>query len=120
MSTQFNPVQIYTVTEDYSGTRLDNCLLSKMKGIPRSKIYSIIRKGEVRVNKSRCRPSQKLQIGDEVRIPPYSNEHKATKKAENNLKDKPLIGFVGAPWTLLLYMLNKGSPKNNFDFNLIH
>ena len=94
MNTQFNPVTIYTVTEDYSGTRLDNCLLSKMKGIPRSKIYSIIRKGEVRVNKSRCKPSQKLQIGDEVRIPPYTNEHKVTKKAENNLKDKLINSII--------------------------
>ena len=94
MSIVFNPVQIYTVTEDYSGTRLDNCLLSKMKGIPRSKIYSIIRKGEVRVNKSRCKPSQKLEIGDEVRIPPYSNEHKVTKKAENILKDKLINSII--------------------------
>jgi len=94
VSTQFNPVQIYTVTEDYSGTRLDNCLLSKMKGIPRSKVYSIIRKGEVRVNKSRCKPSQKLEIGDEVRIPPYSNEPKTTKKAENILKDKLINSII--------------------------
>ena len=94
MSTVFNPVQIYTVTEDYSGTRLDNCLLSKMKGIPRSKIYSIIRKGEVRVNKSRCKPSQKLKIGDEVRIPPYSNERKVTKKAEDILKDKLINSII--------------------------
>jgi len=88
MDTQFNPVQFYKVTEDYAGVRLDNCLLSKMKGIPRSKIYSIIRKGEVRVNKSRCKPSQKLQTGDEIRIPPYTNNHKVTKKAENNIKDR--------------------------------
>ena len=54
----------------------------------------MLRKGEVRVNKSRCRPSQKLQIGDEVRIPPYSNEHKATKKAENNLKDKLINSII--------------------------
>ena len=42
--------------------------------------------------------------------------YEGIEKVKNNLKEKNLIGFVGAPWTLLLYMLNKESPKNNFDF----
>ena len=41
-------------------------------------------------------------------------------KVKTNLKEKNLIGFVGAPWTLLLYMLNQKSPKNSFDFNKIN
>jgi len=46
--------------------------------------------------------------------------YKGIEKVKKNLKDKNLIGFVGAPWTLLLYMINNGSPKNSFDFNKIN
>ena len=46
--------------------------------------------------------------------------YEGIKKVKSNLKEKNLIGFVGAPWTLLLYMLNKESPKNNFNFNKIN
>jgi len=45
--------------------------------------------------------------------------YKAIKRVKKEIKDKNLIGFVGAPWTLLMYMLNKQSPKNNFDINKI-
>ena len=46
--------------------------------------------------------------------------YKGIEKVKNKLSGKNLIGFVGAPWTLLLYMINKKSPKNNFDFNKIN
>ena len=46
--------------------------------------------------------------------------YKGIEKVKKNLRDKNLIGFVGAPWTLLLYMINNGSPKNSFDFNKIN
>jgi len=50
--------------------RLDNFLFKQFGSVPRTRIYRIIRKGEVRVNKKRCKPDYKLQIGDQVRIPP--------------------------------------------------
>ena len=71
MEEYFHPVSSYKVTSEYDGVRLDNCLISRLKGLPRTKIYSIIRKGEVRVNKSRSKPSLKLKQGDIIRIPPY-------------------------------------------------
>lgn len=63
-------VQFFTISEDESGQRLDNFLLSKLKGVPKSLIYRIVRKGEVRVNKGRIKPEYKLQANDVVRVPP--------------------------------------------------
>ena len=51
--------------------KIDNFLLGKFKDLPKSKIYSIIRKGEVRINGSRVKPHFKLSLGDKIRIPPY-------------------------------------------------
>jgi len=58
------------VGEEQAGQRLDNFLLARLKGVPRSRVYRIVRSGEVRVNSSRARPDQRLQIGDRVRVPP--------------------------------------------------
>ncbi len=63
-------VQFKTATDDDAGQRLDNYLARTLKGVPRSMIYRILRRGEVRVNKGRVGPSYKLQLGDEIRIPP--------------------------------------------------
>ena len=56
-----NKVQKITINKDYSGQRLDNFLLNYLKGVPKSKIYSIIRKGEVRVNLKRSKSEVKAQ-----------------------------------------------------------
>lgn len=58
------------ISEEMVGQRIDNFLLKQLKGVPKSKIYKLIRKGEVRVNKGRIKPLYKLCMGDEVRIPP--------------------------------------------------
>jgi len=59
-----------TVDAEAADRRLDNFLLTELKGLPRTRVYRLIRKGEVRVNKGRARPAYKLALGDVVRIPP--------------------------------------------------
>ena len=81
MKENFHQVTTYKVSSEYEGVRLDNCLIAKLKGLPRAKIYSIIRKGEVRVNKSRCKPSYRLKMEDIIRIPPYTTKPKLNKKS---------------------------------------
>ena len=45
--------------------------------------------------------------------------YEAIKKVREEIEKKSLIGFVGAPWTLFLYMINRQSPKKNFNFKEI-
>ena len=58
------------INQDNSERRIDNFLFSLYKNVPKTKIYNIIRKGEVRVNSKRIKPSYKLKIDDLIRIPP--------------------------------------------------
>ncbi|WP_018981467.1 23S rRNA pseudouridine(955/2504/2580) synthase RluC [Salinimonas chungwhensis] len=63
-------VRFVTVDADLAGQRIDNFLRTQLKGVPKSMIYRILRKGEVRVNKGRIKPEYKLQADDIVRVPP--------------------------------------------------
>jgi 23S rRNA pseudouridine955/2504/2580 synthase len=60
------------VTEDQAGVRLDNFLTRLLEGVPRSRVFRIVRRGEVRVNGKRASPETRLQSGDKVRVPPVS------------------------------------------------
>ena len=60
------------VTQDRDGQRLDNFLMARLKGVPRSVIYRIIRTGQVRINGGRSKPASRLEYGDIVRVPPAS------------------------------------------------
>ncbi|MDX1571787.1 MAG: RluA family pseudouridine synthase [Xanthomonadales bacterium] len=68
------------VSREREGQRLDNFLLGELKGAPRSLVYRLIRKGQVRVNGGRCKPMQKLATGDDVRIPPVKTAEKTEVK----------------------------------------
>lgn len=70
MNTANNRVQLLTIEAEQEGQRIDNYLKTQLKGVPKSLIYRILRKGEVRVNKKRIKPEYKLCTGDEVRVPP--------------------------------------------------
>ncbi len=63
-------VQLLEVAPELAGQRIDNFLRTQLKGVPKTMIYRILRKGEVRVNKGRVKPEYKLQAGDIVRVPP--------------------------------------------------
>lgn len=58
------------VDAQHQGQRLDNFLASELPGVPRSLVYRLIRKGQVRVNGGRARPGARLSEGDDVRVPP--------------------------------------------------
>ncbi len=85
-----------TITADDEGQRLDNYLARTLRGVPRSLLYRILRRGEVRVNRGRVQPSYKLQRGDEIRIPPVRvTAEKVTVPSSNlrlvqDLKDRIL------------------------------
>ena len=85
------PVKILKVNQDNDGRRIDNYLMSIYKNIPKSKIYSIIRKGEVRINSVRVKPNSKIQSDDLIRIPPYLTEDKKDFKQIIDKKLKNLI-----------------------------
>ncbi|GLS26516.1 23S rRNA pseudouridine(955/2504/2580) synthase RluC [Marinibactrum halimedae] len=65
-------VQFIEVEDHFIGQRIDNFLLARLKGVPKSRVYKVLRKGEVRVNKSRVKPEYRLRSGDIVRVPPIT------------------------------------------------
>ena len=66
----YSSVQFVEIDADQSGQRIDNFLIARLKGVPKSRIYRILRKGEVRVNRARVKPEYRLSAGDTVRLPP--------------------------------------------------
>ena len=80
-----NSVTTTLITENEHGQRLDNLLLKKCKGVPKSHVYSIVRSGQVRVNGRRAEVSYRLQSGDLLRMPPLRiavAEHEVVAGAE--------------------------------------
>src|SRR3569623_2269777 len=66
------------VEEQSEGQRIDNYLINHLTGVPKSFIYRILRRGEVRVNKGRIKPDYRLHSGDVVRVPPLRRPEATT------------------------------------------
>ncbi|MEE9447761.1 MAG: RluA family pseudouridine synthase [Arenicellales bacterium] len=77
----FSQVSWQEIDEHSVGQRIDNFLMRILKGVPKSRVYRILRKGEVRVNKKRAKPDYKLKLGDQLRIPPI----RVAQKNDNEL-----------------------------------
>ena len=76
-------VRFAEVDEERAGQRVDNFLLRELKGVPKTRVYRALRKGEIRVNKGRTKADYRLQQGDLVRIPPLRT---------NQQRPEPVVG----------------------------
>ncbi len=81
-------MRLLTVDERGDGQRLDNFVLRECPGVPKTRLYKAIRKGEIRVNKGRCRPDQRLALGDIVRLPPLSVAEKRSAVAPQGWQER--------------------------------
>src|SRR5438874_1110349 len=69
------------VGEESAAQRIDNFLLRRLKGVPKSHVYRVLRSGEVRVNSGRVKPEYRLRAGDRVRVPPMRLASKEASSA---------------------------------------
>jgi len=87
-------VQNIKISSGNDGQRLDNFLLSKIKNMPKSHVYKLIRTGQVRINSSRSKPSSKLKIGDIIRIPPIISSETLKPKISKDIIAKTLKNIL--------------------------
>ncbi|MDW5378880.1 RluA family pseudouridine synthase [Halomonas sp. HP20-15] len=97
-------IQWVEITAAHAGQRIDNFLHTRLKGVPRTLVYRIVRKGEVRVNKKRIKADYRLAEGDLVRIPPLRMApEEAVREVSENLRNL-LAGSVlveGPDWLVI-------------------
>lgn len=80
--------QFIEVDPEYAGQRIDNFLVTRLKGVPKSVVYRCLRKGEVRVNKGRIKPDYRVQAGDSIRIPPLRRPDPEASAGEVKVGDR--------------------------------
>jgi 23S rRNA pseudouridine955/2504/2580 synthase len=84
-------VRRIVVDEAGAGQRLDNFLLRLLKGVPKTHVYRVIRSGEVRVNKGRAAADTRLELGDEVRVPPVRVAEKPADAPAAPAREFPVL-----------------------------
>ena len=105
---QSQKVQFIEISTSQAGQRIDNFLLTLEKGVPKSRIYRAIRKGEVRVNKGRIKQTYKIQAGDVIRVPPLRvAERETPTQVSDSLKQQLLQDIIFEDDSMLV--LNKPS-----------
>ena len=105
--------QAFTVTEEHDGRRIDNYLLPQLKGVPKSLIYRLLRKGKIRVNKKRTKADYRVQSGDLISLPlirtasdvPVSEPSQAIQErlSQNILYEDSLLMVLNKPAGLAVH-----------------
>ncbi len=83
-----NSVTYLVISEDEQGQRLDNYLIRRCKGVPKSHVYRILRSGEVRVNSGRVDATYRLCCGDKIRIPPIRLAERPQNEVDEAAKQR--------------------------------
>jgi len=83
----YHSVQTLEIGPRNEKQRLDNYLLTQLKGLPKSRVYKLLRSGQVRVNKGRKKADYRLILGDMVRIPPVRMAEADDGRAPQHLLD---------------------------------
>ncbi|MCZ2720229.1 23S rRNA pseudouridine(955/2504/2580) synthase RluC [Marinomonas sp. 15G1-11] len=93
-NTDYSKVTFVTIDENNHDQRVDNFLMTHLKGVPKGRIYNLLRKGEVRVNKKRVKPEVRLQSGDLVRIAPIRIEPASEKPSVSDRLKSEVEGRI--------------------------
>ncbi|MEY3220158.1 MAG: rRNA pseudouridine synthase RluC [Pseudomonadota bacterium] len=83
----FSRVNYLEINELQAEQRIDNFLLKHLKTLPKSHLYRLLRKGEIRVNKGRIKPDYRLKQNDILRLPPLQLEQKVSSQPSSRLLD---------------------------------
>ena len=119
---QSQGVSRVTVTQEDAGQRIDNYLLRCFKGVPRSHVYRILRKGEVRINKKRVKPTYKLVAGDELRLPPMRFSQKGPRRPPDEVVERVAARIVYDDARIMVVNKPAGLPVHagtGFDYGVI-